>query len=262
MSIKTLLIGLVFLATKAAANEDANGPSGTPDYTIKPIVHKDLLPSKGPIPGFVQGMANNMSISKAFKILVPGDYNIIYDTELDTETLISYRGGRHWTEVIREIEENYELRIIIESRTVFVSTPTVALVTDNPEIKKLATEKKPSPEAIYHEKMNSRVEKRMIFMARAGDRVEDLLKSWAEAAGWNVVYNSKVHYYVEVNERFVGTFVDNAVRVINSFNNGEFRMHANFDEVRRRLVIQDVAYKPSPDRNRVVSSQWRSVNAQ
>jgi len=197
-----------------------------PAYSILPYDHPEAMASRTIQSGVVKGMARNRPLDAVLRQVVPGTFQIMYDADLDSKRPISFRGGRHWTEILEEIETNFSLVIKVTDRDVQVSTSDAIIITSNRDLKKFEVlprgTGKPSETQVA---INDRKTQALIYQAKAGDSVQELLNKWSEGTKWKVVWKSQYAYRIEVEREFKGDFVEIASKLIASYQTSRIPLH-------------------------------------
>ena len=225
--------------TLAGTTSERRNPQ--PPYEVVPFTPPDGEPARTVESGTVKGMGNGFPLEKALLNIVPGSRQLQFDTDLNREMLVSYRGGRHWVEVLRELEANYGLKFDISDRYVFASKTDAIIVTTDPILKAVeATVPDNSGEDTELDRiLNERVRAKGQYVAMQGDRVSYVVRTWAKATGWYVSYKSSFDYEIEREYVFEDDFETSIAKLITSFKNSKVPLRAQFYPSSRVILITD-----------------------
>lgn len=240
---------LLLFSSAGVVAQDANSQSGDgaggqqqPPYNIVPFDPPEGEPARTVESGIVTGMATGFPLNKALLDIVPGTKQLMFDNDLNPNMLISYRGGTHWAAVLKEIERNYSLKFEITDRYVLASKTDAVLITSDPDIKQIETLPHQTGKAPdLSRTVNDRVNAQAQYIAKTGDRVSYVLRTWADAAGWYVSYKTAYDYEIERGRTFTGDFEKNVAELIMSFRGSQVPLRASFYPKSRVILISDNA---------------------
>lgn len=74
----------------------------------------------------VDGFGTNIPLSLAIEQVVPSSYTVVYQTQLDPDTIVSWVGGRAWDKVLEDMVYAHGARVRVTGAQVILYPPTAA----------------------------------------------------------------------------------------------------------------------------------------
>ncbi|MGD8907876.1 MAG: TcpQ domain-containing protein [Chromatiales bacterium] len=192
------------MIAKATPNAESSHGTATTRPLLDPKEWRDVdaLPNIKEI-GFgkakvVKGSGSNMKLSDALRLLVPKGWKVYTHNNVSEAEVISWSGGRPWTEVLSRIGTNhgYEYRVHWDSKTV---TARRASTMDAKPASKDNT-----PKNTYFG-----ITKYMVYK---GELLSNELARWAKTEGWNLHWGISEDYPVAFDTEFDGKTIVEAVQ--------------------------------------------------
>lgn len=169
------------------------------------------------------GFARDVKLVDALKQIAPEGWHAYLKEEIvgkfDKNRLVSWKGGRKWTEVLDILANDNSLSIDVDwgKKTLFVGEKKFAPAVATALAK---TPAKPDPWVIH-----------------SGSTVREALYDWARKAGWGVVWNLTEDWRVPADTPFEGDFKAAATQVLKDLASNGVQVQATFYNANRTLVV-------------------------
>lgn len=187
----------------------------------------------------VPGMGTDVPLDQALKSLVPGNFGITY-SGFDPSTLkVSWRGGRPWYEIIREIEQTAALDMDIRTNPdhILIARAGSAIVSSDPGFLSLPTA--PDCSGIINKDIDSPLVKQVTaFSYKKGLSLKQILEEWARPSCWAVSYELDTSYTMVNSHTLYGSFEEVTLRLLSKYQNAEPALQFSYYNEDRILVVQ------------------------
>lgn len=146
----------------------------------------------------IKGSGSNMKLSDTLRLVAPRGWKVYTHKNVSESEVISWSGGRPWTEVLSRIgtDHGYEFRVHWNSKTVTARRASTlgAKPASNDD----------TPKPIY---LGTTV-----YTAYKGELLSTELARWAKTEGWNLHWGISEDYPVAFDSEFGGKSVVEAVQ--------------------------------------------------
>lgn len=193
----------------------------------------------------VEGFGNNVPLVLAMTQIVPSRYQFIFDDMFDPNMQVSWRGGKAWTSVLRDLTEQYPISIAVTEDRVYVKNKasqnfsnvfgggqveqTVETqvpagqaldsqaaqpidmsqyVTPKPSFGDVASESLVTPEDQALRDLHVSTEKVAIWEAAKGTTLRQVLQEWSNVAEVSVVWSASYDYPLKADFSKQGTYIE------------------------------------------------------
>jgi len=189
--------------------------------------------------GVVVGFGNNQPLKRTLLQIVPGNYNIKYDTKVDQNMLVSWRGGRHWREVLAELSDNNDLNVMLTDHDVLISNKFDLIASDTHEIRYAPKRRLPTliPQHGKQYGAGGLVEVQVIFKAKPGRTLRDTLQEWTKVSGWHLQWETNRTFSIEAEVQFTGNFESATAQLVQAFSSASPPVRARYFQTNKVLVI-------------------------
>lgn len=187
----------------------------------------------------VAGMGSDVPLDQALKSLVPGNFGITY-SGFDPATLkVSWRGGRPWYEILREIEQTAALDMDIRTNPdhILIARAGSAVVSSDPGFLSLPTA--PNCSGVANKDLGSPLVKQVTaFSYKKGLSLKQVLEEWARPSCWAVSYELDTSYPMVNNHTLYGSFEEVTLRLLSKYQDAEPALQFSYYNEDRILVVQ------------------------
>lgn len=160
-------------------------PSGGPGGAGKP--HQPSQPEPVKLAGVVDGFGSDLPLEAVIEQLVPSGKKVVYGAGVKRDVLLSWRGGRHWRDVLGDSLLSVGLKLVEEGERVQVEWI-----------------EPPLPELPAWE-------------ARGGEMLRSVLERWRHQAGVVLKWESEFDFPLEAPVRIQATFQDAVLLLLRGF---------------------------------------------
>ena len=84
-----------------------------------PMAQPASLPAQSNLPDAV-GFGKDLPLALALSQIIPGDYALFFESAVDSETTVSWQGGKAWDQVLQEMLAPLGLRAVIQPNLVMI----------------------------------------------------------------------------------------------------------------------------------------------
>lgn len=218
--------------------------------------------------GFLEGFGTDVPLGFAISQIVPPSYQVSYGPGVDREAKVSWSGGDQWPAVLGRMAQARGISVTYQDRTVRLTVaggqakvaaapgaprsgfvmmpyqerpaeapapvtapaPQVAAPVAAPVVEVVQPPPAPEPAPVPAQR----------WTATKGRTVDQVISEWAEKAGWEVVFRTKMIYDVEAPAEFSGSFVEAMEAFIRSIS-VKPQLTATFYQGNRTVLIANLA---------------------
>jgi len=212
----------------------AAAPMATPAVALPPavtpapsLVRRDgqidlstetISVASSPQPGIVsdadivQGFASQVPLALAMRQILPVNYSFSVDQGVDMGTLVSYKGGKPWSETLNTMLASAGLEARQQGMLVVVGRAMAPAVSPPVQtLPWLSPDKAQASVSIPTSKPTLNLSSAEGWSAERGETLRGVLIGWCNRAGVEIKWLAEYDYPIEASARFVGGFED-AVR--------------------------------------------------
>jgi hypothetical protein len=210
-------------------------------------------PAQSPAQVVVQGFGDNLPLAIALQQIVPVHVHMDIDPTV-ADTMVSWRGGRQWKDVVSEMARSVNLVANIDDSTVTIRRAAVQHASAGSPMSILpgaassqAGAVAVTPVAAPAPLVNPSqitvgapiVSKGSmeVWEVRTGKTLREELNLWAERAQWRVIYKMTMDYPIESSAVFVGDFEEAVKKLMQAMQMAKPAPRAGFAPDNRTLVI-------------------------
>ncbi|MEA1938882.1 MAG: toxin co-regulated pilus biosynthesis Q family protein [Pseudomonadota bacterium] len=238
-----------------------------------------LIEPMAPVPvavDVVEGFAVQVPLLVALRQIIPEQYEIAFDPDINLTSPVSWQGGKPWREILEDVltpldlaanEEDVVLYIqpteaaiaamaepvdvaeapVIEPVDLIDATPPVIMSSEKEADEEEAEIEEEVFDLISHD-TNEVVmvlqslpdDTRKSWQVERGKTLRELLENWGENANWVVVWDSDRDYLLQSSVTFEGSFEKAAARLVKAFAKARPPLTATFYK-NRTLVVQTLS---------------------
>jgi hypothetical protein len=81
------------------------------------------------------------------------------------------------------------------------------------------------------------------FIAKKGKTINEVLSSWADSIGWDITYNTRVHYTVDFDMVFEGIYKESSTSLIKLYKDAPRPLDIEFYTDQKLIVVKDLEFK-------------------
>jgi hypothetical protein len=81
------------------------------------------------------------------------------------------------------------------------------------------------------------------FIATKNRTIHDVLIEWSETIGWELTWNTNVHYHVDFNMKFEGIFRESATALITLYKDAPRPLDIEYYPEQKLIVVKDLEFK-------------------
>ena len=261
LAVAAMISGTAFAATQFDDEQVAVPRSVSQDksQTVKETVldERGFVSENGSPKGdvsVVKGFGKDVSILLALKQVTPAGWQAKKSGQVDVMKTISWKGGRPWTEVLRDVAAEGRVNVLVDwdAKTLVVSQarPTVTKVSS---VASSETVEKEAVKAVAPQK---------VWVLEQGKTLRENIEVWASKTSspkWSVAWNA-ANYQIKFPASFVGEFDDEKngpiVSIIEAFRNHDIPLRADFQDDNHVLKIENAAFSQQTGKVKKMEEEW------
>ncbi|MFM0265538.1 TcpQ domain-containing protein [Paraburkholderia sediminicola] len=187
------------------------------------------------------GFGRDVKLAEALKQIAPAGWTPMFndgvvEAFIDRGRLVSWRGGRKWTEVLDVLAYENDVVVDLDWSRHTLNVGFKKSASSAPAVTPSATAAvQPSEPAVPTKE---------VWIIRQGYPIGQELKGWAKRAGWNVVWGLQRDVIAPTTTTFSGDFASAASEVVRTLAENGALIHAQIFDGNHTLVVQGPGVAP------------------